>query len=92
MLSKAFNLDTGLRQTAQSIVGDFDAVPLKCVLWMLKNNLVYVIESDANSPVGRPPILHKAVKVVSDMLGEEAAKKMVPEHPKMILEGETFNK
>src|SRR3990167_2252798 len=81
-----------LQVTAQSIVGDFDAAPLKCVLWMLKNNLVHVIASDAHSPIARPPILSKAVKVVSEMLGEEAAKKMVLERPKMILEGETFNK
>ena len=81
-----------LQVTAQSITGDFDAAPMKCALWMLKNNLVHVIASDAHSPVARPPILSKAVKVVSDMLGEEAAKKMVLEHPKMILEGEPFNK
>ena len=81
-----------LQVTAQSIIGDFDAAPLKCVLWMLKNNLVHVIASDAHSPGARPPILSNAVKVVSDMLGEKAANKMVLEHPKMILEGETFNK
>ena len=76
-----------LQVTAQSITGDFDAAPMKCALWMLKNNLVHVIASDAHSPVGRPPILSKALKVVSDKLGEEAAKKMVLEHPRMILEG-----
>ena len=80
-----------LQVTAQSIVGDFDAVPLKCVLWMLKNNLVHVIASDAHSPIARPPILSKAVKVVSEMLGEEAAKKMVFDHPRMILEGLPFS-
>ena len=81
-----------LQVTAQSITGVFDAAPMKCALWMLKNNLVHVIASDAHSPVARPPILSNAVKVVSDMLGEEAANKMVLEHPRMILEGEPFNK
>ena len=81
-----------LQVTAQSITGDFDAAPMKCALWMLKNNLVHVIASDAHSPAGRPPILTKALKVVSDKLGEEAAKKMVLEHPRMILEGLPFNK
>lgn len=80
-----------LQVTAQSITGDFDAVPLKCVLWMLKNNLVHVIASDAHSPIARPPILSRAVKVVSELLGEEAAKKMVLEHPRMILEGLPFS-
>ena len=80
-----------LQVTAQSITGDFDAAPMKCALWMLKNNLVHVIASDAHSPAGRPPILTKALKVVSDKLGEEAAKKMVLEHPRMILEGLPFN-
>lgn len=80
-----------LQVTAQSITGDFDAAPMKCALWMLKNNLIHVIASDAHSPVGRPPILTKALKVVSDKLGEEAAKKMVLDHPSMILEGLPFN-
>ncbi len=80
-----------LQVTAQSITGDFDAAPMKCALWMLKNNLVHVIASDAHSPVGRPPILSKALKVVSDKLGEEAAKKMVLDHPRIILEGLPFN-
>ncbi len=80
-----------LQVTAQSITGDFDAAPMKCALWMLKNNLVHVIASDAHSPAGRPPILTKALKVVSDKLGEEAAKKMVLDHPGMILEGLPFN-
>ena len=80
-----------LQVTAQSITGDFDAAPMKCALWMLKNNLVHVIASDAHSPIARPPILSKAVKVVADMLGEEAAKKMVLEHPATILEGLPFN-
>ncbi len=80
-----------LQVTAQSITGDFDAAPMKCALWMLKNNLVHVIASDAHSPAGRPPILTKALKVVSDKVGEEAAKKMVLDHPGMILEGLPFN-
>ena len=80
-----------LQVTAQSITGDFDAAPMKCALWMLKNNLVHVIASDAHSPAGRPPILTKALKVVSDKLGEEAAKKMVLDHPGMILEGLPFS-
>jgi protein-tyrosine phosphatase len=80
-----------LQVTAQSITGDFDAAPMKCALWMLKNNLVDVIASDAHSPVARPPILSRAVKVVSDMLGEEAANKMVSDHPRMILEGLPFS-
>jgi protein-tyrosine phosphatase len=80
-----------LQVTAQSITGDFDAAPMKCALWMLKNNLVHVIASDAHSPAGRPPILSKALKVVSDKLGEEAANKMVLDHPRMILEGLPFN-
>lgn len=80
-----------LQVTAQSITGDFDAAPMKCALWMLKNNLIHVIASDAHSPAGRPPILTKALKVVSDKLGEEAAKKMVLDHPRIILEGLPFN-
>ena len=91
MVVRYVEMGAVLQVTAQSITGDFDAAPLKCVLWMLKNNLVPVIVSDAHSPIARPPILSKAVKVVSDMLGEEVAMKMVLEHPRIILEGLPFH-
>ena len=79
-----------LQVTAQSIVGDFGSAPKKCALWMLKKNLVHVIATDTHSPKGRPPILSKAVEVVSGMLGEKAARRMVVDHPKTILEGLPF--
>lgn len=79
-----------IQVTAQSIVGDFGSTPKKCVMWMLKNNLVHVIASDAHSPKGRPPILSHALELVSDMLGNRMAEKMVLEHPKMIVEGIPF--
>ncbi|UJS17800.1 MAG: hypothetical protein L3J17_01770 [Candidatus Jettenia sp.] len=79
-----------LQVTAQSIVGNFGRASKKCVLWMLRNSLVHVIASDAHSPIGRPPVLSHALKVVSAMLGEYSARKMVLDHPKMILEGIPF--
>ena len=87
-LIRFVELGAVLQVTAQSIMGDFGNAPKKCVMWMLKNSLVHVIASDAHSPIGRPPILSKAAKVVSDLMGEESANKMVIEHPKIILEGE----
>lgn len=92
MIKRFAEMGAVLQVTAQSITGDFDAAPMKCALWMLKNNLVDVVASDAHSPVNRPPILSRAVKVASDMLGDEAARRMVLEHPKMILEGLPFSK
>ncbi|MCF6157364.1 MAG: tyrosine protein phosphatase [wastewater metagenome] len=76
-----------IQVTAQSITGDFGRAPKKCAHWMLYNNLVQVIASDAHSPAGRPPILSRAVKIAIDMIGEESAMKTVWDYPKMILEG-----
>lgn len=90
MLLRFVEMGAILQVTAQSIAGDFGTAPGKCALWMLKNNLVHIIASDAHSPVKRPPVLSRAVRIVSDLLGKEVARKMVSEHPKMILEGTPF--
>lgn len=90
ILIRFIELGAILQVTAQSIIGNFGVASKKCVLWMLKNRLVHVIASDAHSSVGRPPILSHALKVVSDMLDEESARKMVLDHPEMILEGISF--
>lgn len=90
ILRRFVKLGAILQVTAQSVIGNFGAMTKKCVLWMLKKNFVQVIASDAHSAVERPPILSGAVKIVSDMLSEESARRMVFEHPKMIVEGTPF--
>ena len=92
VLHRFVDMGAVLQVTAQSITGGFGSAPKKCVLWMLKNNLVHVVASDAHSPANRPPILSQAVKIVSDILDEETAHKMVSEYPKMILEGKLFDR
>ncbi len=92
VLQRFVDMGAILQVTAQSFTGGFGNAPRKCVLWMLKNNLVHVVASDAHSPVNRPPILSQAVKIVSDVLDEETAHKMVSEYPKMILEGISFDR
>ncbi|MDQ1274059.1 MAG: protein-tyrosine phosphatase [Planctomycetota bacterium] len=90
MLVRFVEMGAILQVTAQSIAGDFGTASRKCALWMLKKNLVHIIASDAHSPSRRPPLLSRAVRIVSDLLGKEVAGKMVSEHPKMILEGTPF--
>jgi len=76
-----------IQVTAQSIIGEFGSRPKKCVMWMIKNNLVHVIASDAHSSTDRPPILSGAFEVVADLVGVKIAERMVTDHPKMIVEG-----
>lgn len=87
IVKRFVELGAVLQVTAQSILGNFGGAPKKCALWMLKNNLVHVIASDAHSLTGRPPILSSAVKVVRDMLGDDSARKMVFDNPDMIVKG-----
>ncbi len=74
--------------TAQSITGGFGSREKKCAHWLLKNNMVHVIASDAHSVNARPPILSIAVKKVSNLLGEEKSNRLVFENPLAIIEGQ----
>jgi len=75
--------------TAMSITGGFGSRVKKCAHTLLKHNLVHVIASDAHSTEHRPPILSKAVKVVSKILDEERALDMVTTVPDTIVRGES---
>jgi protein-tyrosine phosphatase len=59
----------------------------KCAEWLLKNRLVHFIASDVHSLNGRPPILSKALKTATRIVGEEAARALVFRNPELIING-----
>lgn len=73
--------------TAQSITGGFGPREKKCAHWLLKNNMAHVIASDAHSVDARPPILSFAVKMATNLIGEEKSRALVFENPLAIIEG-----
>jgi len=73
--------------TAMSLTGDFGPEIRKCSEELLKYQLVHVIASDAHSAKRRPPVLSKAFKLASSLIGAEYAHKLVKEYPAAIIAG-----
>ncbi len=73
--------------TAGSVLGDFGEGPLEASSYLLRNNSVRVIASDAHSSTNRTPQLSGALKAVADLIGAEAARALVYDNPAAIVEG-----
>jgi len=73
--------------TAMSVTGGLGDEARKFSAFLLKQNLVHVIATDAHSSVMRPPHLSEAVKAASDLVGAERARALVTSIPAAILEG-----
>ena len=77
--------------TAMSLTGAFGPEIKKCSEELLKYRLVHVIASDAHSSERRPPVLSKAVKLASSLVGAEYARKLVEEYPAAIIAGKPID-
>ena len=78
---------TLIQITAQSLTGDFGSRERKCAEWLLKHEMVHFIASDVHSLIGRPPILSKALKRATKIIGEEKARALVFHNPGQIING-----
>ena len=54
---------------------------------MMEQRLVQIIASDAHDSSERPPILSRAVKVASAIIGSEEAERMVTSIPQAVIDG-----
>lgn len=86
-------VDSGImvQVTAQSLSGFFGSRERKYAERFLKQKMVHFIASDAHSLHNRPPILSKAVKKASRILGKEEARSLVFENPRQIITLPTEN-
>jgi protein-tyrosine phosphatase len=73
--------------TAGSLTGEFGPECAKSARVMLKKGLVHFIASDAHWADERPPVLSAGLKAASEIIGEEAARKLVLDNPRFVLEG-----
>lgn len=73
--------------TGASITGRFGAKVRDFSLRLLERNLVHVLASDSHDVRYRPPVLSEAVKAAAEVVGEAAARRMVEDNPRAILEG-----
>lgn len=73
--------------TAGSISGRFGARAREFARQMLERNLIHVIASDSHDARHRPPTLSEGMRAAATVVGEEAARRMVLETPRAILDG-----
>jgi protein-tyrosine phosphatase len=73
--------------TGASVTGKFGSKAREFANRMLEENLVHVLSSDAHDVRYRPPSLSDAVRGAGRLVGSEAARRLVEDNPRAILEG-----
>lgn len=80
-------VDSGcwLQVTAGSVAGRFGAASQETANWLLKNDLVHVLATDAHNIANRPPILSEGRQAAAALVGESRAWDLVYERPAQII-------
>jgi protein-tyrosine phosphatase len=73
--------------TGASVTGKFGSKAREFAHRMLEKNLVHVLSSDAHDVRHRPPSLSDAMHAAGRLIGAEAARRLVDDNPRAILEG-----
>lgn len=73
--------------TGASITGRFGTKARDFARRLLERNLVHVLASDSHDVRHRPPVLSEAVRAAAALIGPEAARRLVEDNPRAILEG-----
>lgn len=79
-----------LQVTAQSLSGGFGGAARRLSLQLIQQGLVHFVASDAHDPVGRPPRLDGAFRLLCKKFGEAYARLLVEEHPRAVVEGRSI--
>ena len=74
-----------LQITATSVTGELGPDVQRCAHYLLKQGWVHFLATDSHSPTFREPVLTKAVKIVSRLVGPENARALVEQNPRQIL-------
>ena len=76
-------LDQGclLQVTAGSVAGSFGEAAQDLAIQLLEKNLVTILASDAHNLDYRPPVLTSGLAVASELIGEDAARRLVFDNP-----------
>jgi protein-tyrosine phosphatase len=82
-------VETGclVQVTANSLTGHWGRRAESAARWLLKKGAVHVLATDAHDAVRRPPILSLAREVAAAAVGAAAARRLVEENPRAVVEG-----
>ena len=73
--------------TASSFTGLWGESVRRAAVWLLQNNAVHVLASDAHNVDRRPPGLSSARDAVAEIADKETAQALVDENPRAIVDG-----
>ena len=76
-----------IQVTASSVTGFWGDIAHRTAMWLLEQNAVHVLASDAHDHKHRKPILSEARDVVSMRFGAEIARTLVLDNPEAIING-----
>ncbi len=76
--------------TASAFTGLWGESVRRAAVWLLQNNAVHVLASDAHNMDRRPPGLSSARDAVVEIAGEETAQALVDTNPRAIVNGENL--
>jgi len=76
--------------TGSAFTGAWGESVRRAALWLLENNGVHVLASDAHDTERRPPGLSKAKAAVAEIAGEEIAQVLVDGNPRAIVNGRSL--
>jgi protein-tyrosine phosphatase len=71
--------------TAGSLAGKFGLPIQKFSEWMIKQNLVHIVSTDAHGPRSRMPVLSRAFQLVVQWIGQNAALDLFCRNPAAII-------
>lgn len=73
--------------TANSLTGMMGPDVQRFSRLMLEHGLAQIMSTDAHSPDRRPPLLQSAVAAAAELIGEQAAQRLVQDNPARVLAG-----
>lgn len=77
--------------TAGSLTGNFGPDSRDCAAYLLKMGQVHFLASDAHSSTHRTPVLSEGVRAATEIIGEQAAQKLVTSNPAAVLSGRSLD-
>lgn len=76
--------------TANAITGAWGSRSKKMAEWLLEQQAIHVVASDAHDPVRRKPVLSEARDAVTQLAGAAVADALVTDNPAAIVEGKSL--
>jgi protein-tyrosine phosphatase len=81
-----------LQLTAGSITGELGRGPQACCSFLLEEDLVQFVASDAHDALIRPPRLSEAFRAIAEGWGEAKATELTEENPRAVLENRRLSR